>query len=159
MADEENEEEEAAAAAAKKKKMIIGGVLAAGAVYRFVLSGGEPPPEALAVVDEPVEVAIVEGEIIQIPEMTLNLADKDELHFARIGLAVVLLEGEDVTIATTKMPLVQDVVVDVIGEMTFDELREPGAKDQLREVISEQSREAFNGETVSRILFTSFVMQ
>ncbi len=57
------------------------------------------------------------------------------------------------------MPLVQDVVVDVIGEMTFDELREPGAKDQLREVISEQSREAFNGETVSRILFTSFVMQ
>ncbi|MDW3179337.1 MAG: flagellar basal body-associated FliL family protein [Acidimicrobiia bacterium] len=159
MADEENEEEEAAAAAAKKKKMIIGGVLAAGAVYRFVLSGGEPPPDALAAVDEPVEVAIVEGEIIQIPEMTLNLADKDELHFARIGLAVVLLEGEDVTIATTKMPLVQDVVVDVIGEMTFDELREPGAKDQLREVISEQSREAFNGETVSRILFTSFVMQ
>lgn len=159
MADEENEEEEAAAAAAKKKKMIIGGVLAAGAVYRFVLSGGDPPPDALAAVDEPVEIAIVEGEIIQIPEMTLNLADKDELHFARIGLAVVLLEGEDVTIATTKMPLVQDVVVDVIGEMTFDELREPGSKDQLREIISEQSREAFNGETVSRILFTSFVMQ
>lgn len=160
MADEEIDEEEvAAAAAAKKKKMIIGGVLAAGAVYRFVLSGGDPPPDALAAVADPVEVEIVEGEIIQIPEMTLNLADRDELHFARIGLAVVLVEGEDVTIATTKMPLVQDVVVDVVGEMTFDELRESGAKDKLREILSEQSREAFDGETVSRILFTSFVMQ
>lgn len=159
MAEEENEEEAEAAAAAKKKKMIIGGVLAAGAVYRFVLSGGDPPPEALAAVPEPVEVVIVEGEIVQIPEMTLNLADTDELHFARIGLAVVLLEGEDVTIATTKLPLIQDVVVDVVGEMTFEELRAPGVKDQLREEISEKSREAFNGETVSRVLFTSFVMQ
>ncbi len=160
MADEEiDEEEAAAAAAAKKKKMIIGGVLAAGALYRFVLSGGDPPPDALAAVTEPAEVEIAEGEIIQIPEMTLNLADKDELHFARIGLAVVLLEGEDVTIATTKMPLVQDVVVDVVGDMTFDELRETGAKDRLREIISEESREAFDGEMVSRILFTSFVMQ
>ncbi len=159
MADEENEEEVAAAAAAKKKKMIIGGLLAAAAVYRFVLSGGDPPPDALAAVDEPAEVEVAEGEIVQIPEMTLNLADKDELHFARIGLAVVLLEGEDVTIATTKMPLVQDVVVDVIGDMTFEELRAPGAKDNLREIISERSREAFDGETVSRILFTSFVMQ
>lgn len=161
MADEEeNEEEAAAAAAAKKKKMIIGGVLAAGAVYRFVLSGGgDPPPDALAAVPEPAEVEIIEGEIVQIPEMTLNLADQDELHFARIGLAVVLLEGEDVTIATTKLPIVQDVVVDVIGDMTFAELREPGAKDRLRDEISEKSREAFNGETVSRVLFTSFVMQ
>lgn len=161
MADEEvDEEEAAAAAAAKKKKMIIGGVLAAGAVYRFVLSGGgDPPPDALAAVPEPAEVEIAEGEIVQIPEMTLNLADQDELHFARIGLAVVLLEGEDVTIATTKLPIVQDVVVDVVGDMTFDELRAPGAKDSLRDEISEKSREAFDGETVSRVLFTSFVMQ
>lgn len=161
MADEEvDEEEAAAAAAAKKKKMIIGGLLAAGAVYRFVLSGGgEPPPDALAAVAETEEVEIAEGEIVQIPEMTLNLADKDELRFARIGLAVVLLEGEDVTIATTKLPIVQDVVVDVVGGMTFDELREAGAKDRLRDEISEKSREAFDGEVMSRVLFTSFVMQ
>lgn len=160
MADEENEEEAAAAAAAKKKKMIIGGVLAAGAVYRFVLSGGEPPPDALALAEEAAaELVVAEGEIIQIPEMTLNLADIDELHFARIGLAVVLLEGEDPVIAQTKMPLVQDVVVDVIGDMTFEELRVPGAKEDLRTVISEKAREAFDGEMVSRVLFTSFVMQ
>ena len=159
MADEENEEEAAAAAAAKKKKMIIGAVLAAGALYKFVLSGGEPPPDALAAVNEPVEVEIDEGEIIQIPEMTLNLADEDELRFARIGLAVVLLDGEDVAVAQTKMPLVQDVVVDVIGDMTFAELRATGVKDKLRDEISEKSREAFDGETVSRVLFTSFVMQ
>lgn len=160
MADEETDEEEAAAAAAaKKKKMVIGAVLAAGAVYKFVLSGGEPPPDALAAVDDPVEVVIAEGEIIAIPEMTLNLADADELHFARIGLAVILLEGEDPVIAGTKTPIVQDVVLTVVGDMTFDELRAPGAKEALKETISELTREAFNGETVSRVIFTSFVMQ
>jgi flagellar FliL protein len=162
MADEENDEEEdaAAAAAAKKKKMIIGAVLAAGAVYQFVLSGGgDVPPDALASVDEMVEEQVDEGDIIPIPEMTLNLADEDELRFARIGLAVVLLEGEDPVIAATKMPLVQDVVVDVVGDMTFAELRAPGAKEALKETVSELSREAFDGEVVSRVLFTSFVMQ
>ena len=162
MADELNEEEEeAAAAAAKKKKMmIIGAVLAAGAVYKFVLSGGgDVPPDALASVDEVVEEQVAEGDIIPIPEMTLNLADEDELRFARIGLAVVLLEGEDPVVAATKMPLVQDVVVDVVGDMTFAELRAPGAKEALKETVSELSREAFDGETVSRVLFTSFVMQ
>ena len=57
------------------------------------------------------------------------------------------------------MPLVQDVVVDVVGDMTFAELRAPGAKEALKETVSELSREAFDGETVSRVLFTSFVMQ
>lgn len=160
MADEETEEEAAAASAAKKKKMIIGAVLAAGAVYKFVLSGGgEVPPDALASVDEMVEEDVAEGDIIPIPEMTLNLADKGELRFARIGLAVVLLEGEDPVVASTKMPLVQDVVVDVVGDMTFAELRAPGAKEALKETVSQLSREAFDGEVVSRVLFTSFVMQ
>lgn len=159
---EETEEELAAAAAAKKKKMmIIGGVVAAGLVYRFVLSGGsaEETPEALASVDEAVVEVIAEGDIIPIPEMTLNLADADELHFARVGIAVVLQEGEDPVVSATKMPLVQDVVVDVISAKTLTELREPGAKEALKEEISELAREAFAGETVSRVIFTSFVMQ
>jgi len=157
---EETDEELEAAAAAKKKKMIIGGVIAAGLVYRFVLSGGAAEaPEAMASVEEPVVEVIVEGEIIPIPEMTLNLADLDVPRFARIGLAVVLQEGEDPVIAATKMPLVQDVVVDVVGSMTFDELREPGAKTALKEEISQLSRDAFAGELVSRVIFTSFVIQ
>lgn len=163
MAENENEEEEAAAAAAAKKKKMIGGVIAAGLIYRFVLSGGaeEPAPEALAAVAEEVAPPADEGEILAIPEMTLNLADEETPRFARIGVAVVLELDVDPVVAGTKLPLVQDVVVRIVSAMTYDELRAPGAKDELKELISEQAREEFNTETVSmtRILFTSFVMQ
>ncbi len=164
MADNETSEEEEAAAAAAKKKKMIGGVVAAGLIYRFVLSGGaeEPAPDALAAVaEEEVIVNAEEGEILAIPEMTLNLADTDELHFARIGIAVVLELEVDPVIAGTKLPIVQDVVVQIVGDMTFDELRRPGAKEELKELISQRAREEFNTETVSmtRIVFTSFVMQ
>lgn len=158
MADE-TEEELAAAAAAKKKKMIIGGVIAAGAIYRFVLSGGaeEVPPEGLASVPEEVEIA--EGDILPIPEMTLNLGDEDELRFARVGLAVILLEGEDPVVSETKLPLVQDVAVTLLSTKTFDQLRKPGEIETLKEEMTEKVREEFENEVVARVLITSFVMQ
>lgn len=158
---------EAAAAAAKKKKMmVVGALLAAAVVYRFVLAPGgeELAPEALASADEVVEV-IPEGEIIAVPEMTLNLASSPgdgvgELHYARIGVAVVLREGVDPVIAGTKIPIVQDVMVDAVSAMTFEELREPGALQELKAEVSQLSRDAFvEDPMVARVIFTSFVVQ
>ena len=154
-----------AAAAKKKKMMVIGGLVAAAVVYRFVLApGAEEVPEALASAEEVVEV-IPEGEIIAVPEMTLNLAaapgdGATELHYARIGLAVVLREGVDPVIAGTKIPIVQDVMVDTVSSMTFEELREPGALQELKVEVSQLSRDAFPDDPmVARVIFTSFVIQ
>ena len=155
-----------AAAAAKKKKqmMIVGGLVAAVVVYRFVLApGAEEVPEALASAEEVVE-EIPEGEIIPVPEMTLNLAasaEVGELHYARIGLAVVLREGVDPVIGGTKVPIVQDVMVDTVSAMTFEELRAPGALQELKAEVSQLSRDAFPEDDliVARIIFTSFVIQ
>ncbi len=157
---------EAAAAAAKKKKMmVVGGLVAAAVVYRFVLApGAEPPPETLASAEE-IEEVIPEGEIIAVPEMTLNLAPSpgdqaSELHYARIGLAVVLREGVDPVIGGTKIPIVQDVMVDTVSSMTFEELREPGALQELKTEVSQLSRDAFADDPmVARVIFTSFVIQ
>ena len=152
-----------AAAAKKKKMMVIGGLVAAAAVYRFVLAAPEEvPPEALASAEDVVEV-IPEGEILPVPEMTLNLAaspDGGELHYARIGIAVVLVEGVDPVIGGTKIPIVQDVMVDTVSAMTFEELREPGSLQALKAEVSQLSREAFGeDEMVARVIFTSFVIQ
>ncbi|NNL47226.1 MAG: flagellar basal body-associated FliL family protein, partial [Acidimicrobiia bacterium] len=168
MADEAEVAAAEAAAAAKKKKkmMIVGGLLAAAVVYRFVLApgGDELPPDALASTEEVVEV-IPEGEIIAVPEMTLNLAASDEdaasgLHYARIGIALVLVEGVDPVVASTKVPLVQDVMVDTVSSMTFEELRAPGALQELKVEVSQLSRDAFvDDPMVARVVFTSFVIQ
>ena len=36
---------------------------------------------------------LVEGEVAPIPELVVNLADEDEIHYLRLGVAAVLEEG------------------------------------------------------------------
>lgn len=159
--DNETDEEAEAAAAAKKKKkrsMIIGLVVVLGAVYKFVLAPApEEVPEEMAFVDE--EPEIVEGDVVPIPELVLNLADEGELRYVRLGVAVVLEEGTTKDIFEPQLAIVSDVVVDVVSAKTLAELRVPGAKEEIKAELSIKAREAFDDTTVARIIFTSFVMQ
>lgn len=149
------EEDEAAAAAAKKKKMMIGGLIAAVLVYQFVLKSSDPI-EAEAVEEVP---EVVEGEIAPIEELVVNLADTDAVHYLRVGVAAVLAEGTLAVDMENQLPKVNDVVIDVVAEKTFDELREPGSTLALKEEISAAVQEAFPDGEVVRVIFTTFVMQ
>lgn len=154
----ETDDDDAAAAAAKKKKMMIGGVILAGVAYKFVLAPA-PAPEEVEPIDEGVARVIEEGEVVSVPELIINLADQDELRYLRVGVAVVLELGVAPADIEPKLPLINDVVVDVMSAKELDELREPGAKQDAKDELSERVREAFDDELVARVIFTSFVMQ
>jgi flagellar FliL protein len=152
-------DEAAAAAAAKKKKMtIIAGVVLAAAAYKFVLAPS-PTPEEVLPVDEGVARIIEEGEVLAVPELIINLADEDQLRYLRVGVAVILEIGVASADVEPKLPIVNDVVVDVMSGKTLAELRAPGAKAEAKVELSERVREAFDDMLVARIIFTSFVMQ
>lgn len=142
------------------KKKIIGGVVAAGLVYQFViapkLQPEETAEEAAARMAE-----IEEGDVVPVPELVLNLADPDDLHYVRVGVAVILAEGASAEKFEPRSPIVSDIVVDTISDMTLEELRAPGAKEAVKEELTERVREEFNEDrpTVARVIFTSFVMQ
>ncbi len=160
MASDSETDEEAEAAAAKKKKrnMIIGLVVVLGAVYKFVLAPApEEVPEEIAFAEE--EQEIEEGVVVPIPELVLNLADEGELRYVRLGIAVVLEVGHTKDTFEPQMPIVSDVVVEVVSAKTLAELRAPGAKETIKAELSIKAREAFDDSTVARIIFTSFVMQ
>jgi len=147
------------------KKKIIGAVVGAALLYNFVLKPKPEPADEGAALGG--STTIAEGEVVTVPEMVLNLADTDTTHYVRVGVAVVLAEGADAEHFESETPLISDIVVEVLSAKTYEELREPGAKERVKEELTELAREEFNhaeeGETadpvVARIIFTSFVMQ
>ena len=153
----ESEEEAEAAAKAKKKKMIVIGLVGAGLLYQFVLKGSPPPEEDLAVAEA--EVVLEEGDVAPIEELVVNLADPDELHYLRVGVAAVLNAEATLEVVEPQLPKVSDVVIDVLSTKTFEELRQPGATTRLKDEISLAVREVFEEDEVVRVIFTTFVMQ
>ena len=138
-----------------KLPMLIGGAIVAIVGYKFVLAPPAPAEPAAAAG----EAAVVEeGPVVPLPELVLNLADQDP-RYLRVGIALILEAGVSIEGVEEELPIASDVVVDVLSSKTFEELRQPGAKQHVKEELSEKVREAFHGETVVRVLFTSFVMQ
>lgn len=159
MAKKKGKDDDAKAGAAKKKKIIIGVVVAALA-YNFVLKP-KPKAEEVAATDEHGAAAaakIEEGGVIAIPDLTLNLAG-GENRYLRVGIALILEKGTSAEHFKEELPIASDVAVDVLSAKTYEELKEPGAKTELKAELSEKVREAYHGEAVARVIFTSFIMQ
>jgi flagellar FliL protein len=140
-----------------KKLMPILVLLGAAAGYKFVLA---PKPAEKAAGGEvaAADEAIAEGPVVTLPEQVLNLAG-NETHYLRIGVALVLEEGTSAEHMEEELPIASDVVVDVMSAKTLEELRDPEAKTAAKEELSEKVREAYHGEKVARVIFTTFVMQ
>jgi flagellar basal body-associated protein FliL len=156
MADDDGDEEEEEGGKSKLP-MIIGGVVVLGAVYNFVLKPS-PPPEDLAMVEE-VEVELIEGEIVELDEMILNIGAEDETVFLRIGLALVL---EELIIAKdfeAETAIAKDVAIQHLSSVGKDQLRTAAGREQVKEELSVMIREAYGDEKVVRVLFTALVMQ
>lgn len=156
MAKKKKGDEEEAKKSGKTKMIIIAVVLAA-AGYKFVLA---PKPKPAASATTPVAAAkIQEGEVIPLPDLTLNLADQGTSRYLRVGLALILEKGTTAKVMKDELPIASDVAVDVLSSKTYAELNAPGAKDAIKADLSAKVRKAYDDKKVARVIFTSFVMQ
>ncbi|MGI9615203.1 MAG: flagellar basal body-associated FliL family protein [Acidimicrobiales bacterium] len=145
-------EEEEGGGGKKKIIMAVGAVAALGLVYNFVLKSEPPPPEEMAMVD----VEPVEGEIVELPEMVVNLED-DEVTYVRIGVALILEEGTLAADFEAESAIAKDIVLDTVSSLTAADLR--GSRQDVKDDLSVKVREAYGDEKVVRVLITSLVMQ
>lgn len=159
MADDADDDEEEEEGGGKNKiVMIVGLVVVLGAAYQFVLKPA-PPPEEMGMVEEPVEVEMIEGEIVELEEMILNIGTPEEPGFLRIGLALVL---DELTLTADFEPesaIAKDVAIQYLSSVTRDQMRTAEGRAVVKEELGLLIREAYGGEKVVRVLFTALVMQ
>lgn len=140
-----------------RTKMIIAVVVIAALGYKFMLA---PKPAPKANGESSVAAQkIQEGEVIPLPDLTLNLADPGNARYLRVGLALVLEKGTTAEAMKNELPIASDVAVDELSAKTYAELNAPGAKAAIKADLSEKVRKAYDDKKVARVIFTSFVMQ
>lgn len=143
--------------AKSKLPKIILAVVVAAAGYKFMLA---PKKDASATEAGKGGAAaqVAEGEVMSLPELTLNLAD-EQPRYLRVGIALILEAGTSTESMKGDAPIASDVAVDVLSARTYEDLHAPGAKQAVKEELSKKVREAYEGKKVARVIFTSFVMQ
>src|SRR4051794_36901713 len=100
--------------ASSKKKIIIVVVIAL-AWFKFMGPGKAKPAPAETAAGVH---AVKEGEVMALPDLTLNLADGGEPRYLRVGLALILEAGTPAEAMKNDAAIASDVAVDVLSSKT-----------------------------------------
>lgn len=125
--------------------------LAGAAAYWFLLRG--EAEEGAAAVEE-----VEEGLVVEVAQMTANLAD-DDLRYARVSFAVVLAEDVELGAVEGQFPLLQDAALDEIARMHTDELSSADGVADLRQRLTERAHDIYDDGEVVRVVLTELIIQ
>lgn len=121
--------------------LLVGG----GAVWFLVLGGDrEPPPPE-------------DGEIIPLEPLTTTTGE-ETLRHARVGIAIVLTNGEDPAVVEPSIPLLQDALLREVAGMSADQLRSVEGSEELRFRLSAHARDIWGEEVVRRVVLTELLL-
>lgn len=180
---EEDVEEEGSGGGGKKKFIIIiiivllllGG---AGAVYYFMFMG-EDKEEALNA-DQTMEEQVdgetgAQGDPLKMAnpiftpptEYTVNL--RDGKHFLKMSLVAVLEDPSAMVYLAQRMPLIDDMVISLLHNMTTEDLKTPAGIELLKRELYKKANSIFTREfimesesqdqfPVKKILFKEFLI-
>lgn len=147
-----------------KKLIIIVAVLVlligAGAGAFFFMSGSEE--EKLTPEQEQAELerqAKQVGPMIAIDSFIVNIMDNQESRFLKAAITLELNNEEAAMEVNMRMPQVKDAILLLIGNKTFDEIKDLQGKIQLRAELLNEINGILHKGNVKRIFFTNFVVQ
>ena len=155
MSDEQVEETTEKSGGKKKLVMIVVPIVVviAGAAG-FFLRGGDTAEAAVPTTTVP----IVEGEVIEVDTMTVNLVG-EEGRYARVGFAVVLDSTAESGAVGMKVPLMRDATLTVMTGFDSTELQTAAGMERLRQELSDAIVAIFPDGEVIRAVLTELIVQ
>jgi len=133
-----------------KSKLAIIGLVVAIAALAFVFL----KPSA-AESTEPTEP--VPGEVVEVGQMTVNLADAT--RYARVSFSLVLVEGLTADAVAAKYPYLKEAVLFEFSKVSAPDLRAPGGLDAIASRLSEGARAIYTDGEVIRLVLTELLVQ
>ncbi len=173
MADEEKQgegEDEGAEAPKKRSKLPL--ILAAvvllgggggGAAWYLGLLGGPPDDiEAEAASLDPtagMADPTAPGAMLEIDPFIANLADDGGSRYLKTTFQIEFATDVVPPDAQARTPQIRDLLLTLLTSKTFEEIRTPAGKQNLREDIINRVNQAIDDDTVRAVYFTEFIVQ
>lgn len=143
--------------------VLVSGATGAGAV--FMISKGGSPPKAKAKAsdhhgeDEEEEEEAEPEMVFSLEETVVNLADKDELRYLKIAVALGLEKKDSEEHLKEHLPVMRDAVIGVLTRKTFDDLHTPEGVEKTKKEIRKAVNKHLKKLHVVQVYFEGFAMQ
>lgn len=99
------------------------------------------------------------GAIRPMDPFIANLADEDADRYIKTTVQVEFLDAEAPESFEHKLPQIRDLILTLLTNRTFDDIRTPDGKERLREDVIDRINHAMEREAVRAVYFTEFIVQ
>lgn len=99
------------------------------------------------------------GILIDMENITINLADEDESRFLRIKMKLEVKDEESRAKVDAYNAQIKDLIITTLSSKTFDDVRTPQGKYNLKEELIYRINSFVGGEPVKNMFFSDFVAQ
>ena len=161
---QEKKDKEPAKSGGKNKIFLIGVPVlvllifgtAAGAYFMGVFSGEKSgTAEAAAKTEEKKNL----GPLLEMEDFVVNIMHDDSARFLKVGITLEVEDEESRTAIKRRMPQIADAVLLMVGNKTFDDVKDLQGKMQLKADLLDRIQELSGRGKVRNIYFTDFVVQ
>jgi len=167
--DEGSAEEAEAPAKRSKLPLLLGLVVllagAGGAAWYLGLLpfGGAAPEGAEAVAAHDPTTGMVDpsklGAMLALEPFIANLSDASGGRYLKTTFQLEFEADAVPHEAESRMPQIRDLLLTLLTSKSFDEIRTPAGKQNLREDIINRVNQVLDGPTVRAVYFTEFIVQ
>ncbi len=97
--------------------------------------------------------------LVKIPTVTVNLADKDPIRYLKLGMDIELTTSEAAKKVESQLAKVRDAIIITLSSKTYAELATTTGKLNIKNEISTRLNQIIGAPRVVQIYFTEFVIQ
>jgi flagellar protein FliL len=99
------------------------------------------------------------GAIRPMDPFIANLADEDSDRYIKTTVQVEFLDVEAPEAFEHRLPQIRDLILTLLTNRTFEDIRTPDGKERLREDVIDRINHAMEREAVRAVYFTEFIVQ
>jgi len=99
------------------------------------------------------------GVMYDLGSFLVNLADKNANTYAKVSITLELSNQKVEQEVVKRLPIIKDAVINLLSSKTYDEIRTPEGKEELRLELIKRINAILVTGGVQNIYFTQFIVQ